>query len=160
MNEYENISTPAWLTLASSERIHVRARPSANILLAIILVGFLILVAASSAFAAAGMTTVGMRVALLLIAFLMIAIAIGFLIIRGREYVLTNERVYRASGPASKRVTAVDLERVEDVLLEQSTWQQWLGVATIRFELDEGESVTFDLVEHPQVVYEHALKLR
>lgn len=159
MNEYENISTPAWLTLEPAERIHVRARPSANILLAVITVGFLVLVVGSSAFAAAGMTTVGMRVALLLIGVLIIAITLGFLTIHGREYILTSEHVYRASGAGSKRVTAVDLEHVEDVVLEQPTWQRWLRVATIRFELDEGDPVRFNLVEHPQIVYEHALKL-
>lgn len=159
MNEYGNIPTPTWLTLAPAERMQLRAHPSANVLLAIIVVGFVALVVCAIGFSSAGMAETGIRVSLLLIAFLMIAIAIGFLIVQGREYVLTSERVYRAVGPTSKRVRTVELDRVEDVVFEQPSWQRLLGVGTIRFEIADGESVTFDLVEHPQVVYEHALKL-
>lgn len=136
-----------------------RANPSANLLLAIIVAGFVGLVVGSVAFATAGNPELGFRVSLLLVAILMIGIGVGFLAIRGREYVLTTERVCRGVGPTSKRVSTVDLDRVEDVVLEQPTWQRWLGVGTIRFETDDGDTLTFYLVDNPQVVYDQALSL-
>lgn len=157
--EERNVPTPTWLTLSRGERVYLRVKPSANVLLAIIVSGFVALVLGSIPFAYLGMAELGYRVSLLIIAVVMIGTVLGFLVIRGREYVLTSERVCRAVGPTSKQVTTVDVDRVEDVVLEQTTWERWLGVGTLTFVTDDDESLEFDLVENPQFVYERALDL-
>lgn len=154
--EERNVPTPTWLTLARGERVQFRTQPSANLLLAIIVVGFVVLVLGSMPFAYLEMAELGYRVSLLIIAGVMMATLVGFMVIRGREYVMTTERVCRAVGPTSKRVTTVDLDRVDDVVLEQPAWQRWLGVGTLTFVTDD-DSLHFELVENPQFVYERAL---
>lgn len=56
-------------------------------------------------------------------------------------------------GVFSKRVEQVDLDRVEDVVIEQSSWQPWVQTGTIRFATAGGDAVDFAFVEHPHDLY-------
>lgn len=159
MSERRHVPTPSWLSLSPSERMRLRASPSANLLLVIIVVGFVVLVAVSMVVAQFGTVRLGFRVSMGIIGFTMAGVAIGFLVIRGREYVLTTERACRAVGPTTKQVTTIDLDRVADIALEQPAWQRWMGVGTLEFVTHDGESLRFELVEEPQFVYENALDL-
>lgn len=141
--------TPAWLDLDDEERVLVRATPSTNVVLASLVVGLVAMfgMALLVSFVTAHRT--GRRLSLAVLLGIVGLMVVAFLVTRRREYVLTSDRVCAAVGLLDKRVTSVPIDRVSDVTVEQSWWQQLFQVGTLHFATPGSESVRFLLVENP-----------
>lgn len=160
MNSPGRIDAPDWLTLDADEQVRVRARPSKNLLLVTFVVGTALLLGVGVVavlFDIDIMTGRLLSVAVLLVIMLMTGGV--YLLTRRLEYVVTNHRIYEAVGLTSKEASAVDLDDVNDLHLEQSNVQGWLSVGDIRVETDDGTAVRFRSIGNPQLVYEHTLEL-
>lgn len=154
----DRLGPPEWLALDGDERIWVRARPSKNLLLATFVVGTVLLVGlgvVAATFAIDVETGRAVSFAVLLFVFLLTGGV--YLVTRRREYVLTDRRACEAVGLFSKRVSAVDLEDVRDVFVEQSGWQAMLNIGTVRLVTDE-ETLRFVLIENPRQVHQRLLE--
>lgn len=158
MSDAQSVRTPAWLTLSPDERVLMRARPSTSLVLGGVAGGFVLIIAGSLPFMATGAVDAGRRVSFVLLAVVFVAIVSVFLLIRGREYVLTNRRAIVAVGLRDAEVRTVDLDVVRDVSLEQDRWQRWISVGDLRFVTDD-DALTFGHVGSPQFVYQRALEV-
>lgn len=158
MSERRPVRTPAWLTLASDERVLLRARPSTSLVLAGVASGFLLIIVAAIPFMATGSVIAGRRVSLTLLLAVLAGVVAIFLLIRGREYVLTNRRIVVAVGLRDRAVRTVDLGTVEDVELDQDRWQRWISVGDLRFVVDGEVDLEFELVGNPHLVYERVIE--
>lgn len=150
-------SPPEWVTLAQGERVWLRAAPSTNLVLAALAVGFVILLVLSVVVGfvlgiAAG-RAVSFAGLVLVVALLLAAAAVT----RTRDYLLTSERVCAAVGVTDKRVTSADLDDVQAVTVEQSSWQGLVNVGDLRFVTEDG-SVEFALVADPARLHRQALQ--
>lgn len=145
---------PEWLSLDPDEEVLFRASPSGNLLLASLTVGFVFLTGMSilaSFYTDLATGRIAMFTVLLLVLGTVAGVYIG---IERREYVVTNERVYVGVGLLSTRVASVALDEIHDVTVEQSGWQHYLNMGSLRFSTHDGaEPVSFALVEAPQSVY-------
>lgn len=159
MSESQPVRTPNWLTLAPTERLQFRAHPSSNVLLAVVVAGFLVLVVGSIGFAAVGAVDVGRRVTLAMLASITLLAGGCFLGIRRREYVLTTDRAYVAVGLRSKTVTAIDIADVDEVVLARGRWRRWVNAGDLRFVANGEAVLTFRLVENPRAARERARTL-
>lgn len=159
MSDRQSVRTPAWMTLAPGERVLLRARPSTNLVLAGVVGGFLLITVGALPFVAANAVTAGRRVTFALVVFVLLFVAVIFLLIRRREYVLTSERASVAIGVTSKEVRSVDLDDVREVSLEQGRWKRWANVGDLRFVTDGGEDLAFGFVGNPHFVYERTLEV-
>jgi uncharacterized membrane protein YdbT with pleckstrin-like domain len=80
--------------------------------------------------------------------FLLLVVPIGHLILRlwawrNREYVVTNRRLMQVAGTFDKRVSSTALEKINDVLMEQSALGRMLGFGNI--EIISGSESGIDL---------------
>jgi uncharacterized membrane protein YdbT with pleckstrin-like domain len=80
--------------------------------------------------------------------FLLLSVPIGHLILRlwawrNREYVVTNRRLMQVTGTFDKRVSSTALEKINDVLMEQSALGRMLGFGNI--EIISGSESGIDL---------------
>lgn len=151
---------PEWLSLAADEQVWLQASPSRNLVLGSLTLGFVLLIGMSILVSFFTDLATGRVVSFAVLMLILGLLAAAYLVIKSREYVLTSERVCAAAGLSSKRVSAVALDDVRDVTVEQSTWQQLLNMGTLRFVTDgEREAVEFALVENPVSVYQHALQV-
>lgn len=159
MSASGHLGPPDWLTLDSDESLRVRARPSKNLLLGTFVIGTALLLGVGVLAILADIDIMTGRL-LSFVVLLVIVVMTGsvYLVTRRREYVVTSRRVCEAVGLLSKQVSAVDLDEVADVSVEQSDWQGWLNVGSLRFVTDDGNAVRFALVENPQWVYERTLE--
>lgn len=155
-----HLGTPDWLTLDNDESVRVHARPSKNLLLGALVIGTALLLGVGVLAILADIDIMTGRL-LSFVVLLVIVVMTGsvYLVTRRREYVVTSRRVCEAVGLTSKRVSAVDLDEVADVSVEQSDWQGWLNVGSLRFVTDDGNAVRFALIENPQWVYERTLEV-
>jgi len=159
MSASRHLGPPNWLTLDSGESLRVHARPSKNLLLATFVIGTALLLGVGVLAILADIDIMTGRL-LTFVVLLLIMVMTGsvYLVTRRREYVVTSRRIYEAVGLTSKQVSAVDLDEVQDVAVEQSGWQGWLNVGSLRFVTDDGNAVRFALIENPQWVYERTLE--
>lgn len=148
---------PEWLSVSDGERVWLRVSPSRNLVLVALTVGFVLLLMMSVTVSAMGDLGTGRAVSLTVLLFIVALLVGAFLYIRHREYVLTSERVCAGVGLITKRTRAVDLGEVEEVTVEQSTWQQLVNLGTLRFASGEGD-VAFELVENPARLHQQALQ--
>ncbi|WP_396611323.1 PH domain-containing protein [Haloferax sp. S1W] len=142
------LSPPAWLTLADSEQVWVRTAPSRNLVLAALATGFVLLLVMSVTVSAMDDLQTGRAVSFTVLLLIVGLLVVAFLITKRNEYVLTSDRVCTGVGLRSKRVTAVAVRDVQDVTVEQSTWQQLVNVGTVRF-VAGGDDLRFSLVGNP-----------
>lgn len=156
MRTTEGIGGPKWLSLASDESVWLYATPSNNVLLLGIGVDFLLLVVGSSLVGFVGDLETGRLVSLAMLAVILALLAGTFLFTRSREYVVTSERVCRRAGITDESVTALPLAAVDDVSIEQSRWQGWLGVGHLRFGAADHPDLRFTFVERPESIFEQA----
>lgn len=150
-------SPPEWLTLDDGERVWLRASPSRNLVLAALTAGFVLLLVMSVSVSAMNDPGTGRAVSLAVLLLIVGLLVTAYLLIQRNEYVLTSERVCAGVGLRSKRVTAVDLEDVHDVTVEQSSWQRLMNVGSLRFVVD-GKDLTFALIENPAYLHQQALQ--
>lgn len=94
--------------------------------------------------------------AMVVLTFGMLLFAYG--ILDRRDYVLTDARAYVGIGVLSKLIEVVDLDRVEDIVLEQPAWQPWVQIETIRFVTAEGDTLTFAYVENPSDLFRRVVQ--
>lgn len=154
------LDTPDWLTLDTDEVVRVRARPSKNLLLVTFVVGTILLLGVGVVAVLFDIDIMTGR--LLSVAVLLVIMGMTggvYLMTRRREYAVTSHRIYEAVGLISKEVSAVDLDDVDDLRLEQSNVQGWLSIGDIRVDTDDGTAVRFRSIGDPQLVYEHTLEL-
>lgn len=149
---------PDWLELEDGERVWLRTRPSRNLVLAALTVGFVLLIAMSVFVGALGDLATGRVVSFVVLALIVALLVAAFLLTHSRRYVLTSDRVVTATGFRSKRVESVPVDRVTDVTVEQSAWQRPVSVGTVRFDAGDDGTLRFGLVGHPATVYQRALR--
>lgn len=153
------LGTPNWLTLDSDEQVRIQARPSKNLLLATFVIGTVLLLGVGVLAILADIDIMtGRLLSFVVLVVIMVMTGGVYLMTRRREYVVTSQQVYEAVGLLSKQVSAVDLDDVQDVTVEQSGWQGWLNVGDLRFVTEDGNAVQFAFIENPQRVYERTLE--
>lgn len=153
------LGPPYWLTLENDESVRVRARPSKNLLLATFAIGTVLLLGVGilAIFMDIDIMT-GRLLTVVVLTVIMVMTGGVYLVTRRHEYVVTNRRICEGTGLTSKQVSAVDLDEVNDVDVQQSGWQGWLNIGTMRFVTDDGHTVRFALIENPQWVYERTVE--
>lgn len=157
MSEPQSVRTPPWLTLDTDERVLLRTAPSTNLIMAAVVGGFFLMTFGSLPFIAYGTVGTG-RITVFAIIGLVLAVTLYlFVLIRGRDYVVTTKRAVIAGGLREKTVTSVRLDRVTDVELEQGRWHRLLSVGSLRFVTEDGPDLEFSFVGSPHFVYERAL---
>lgn len=151
-------STPDWLSLASGESVVFRAGPSKNLLLVGLAVGMLILVGVSVLVSAIGDIIAGRVISFA--GLLVFGGILGgiYLLVHRWEYVVTSERVCVTRSIGDQTQDEVRLDDVGDISMDQSWWQQVVDVGDLHFAAG-GQTLTFDSIEHPRVVYEEVLTL-
>lgn len=159
MSEPDQADSPAWLPLEPDEQVSVRSAPSRKLLLAAFALAFVLLVVLSMLVGAVGDVGTGRRLSWVIVVLTVGTILYAFYTIRRREYVVTDRRAAVGVGLRSKRVDVVALDDVEDVVVERPSWQRWLGIGTIRLEVNSGRPVTYAFVERPHAVAERILAL-
>lgn len=157
MSETQSVRTPAWMTLAPDERVLLRVQPSTNLVLAGVFGGFFLITLGALPFIALSAADTGRRVTFAITGLVVVVVVASFVLIKTREYAVTNKRVSVASGLTDKEVRSVEVEEVRDVALEQGWWQRLVNVGTLRFVTDGTDDVEFDFVGDPHYVYEQAL---
>lgn len=151
-------TTPDWLDSRSDEYVLLRASPSPNLVLASVIFGVLSMVAMALLVGFVTGVRTGRRVSFVVLVLIVALLAGAFLVTKRREYVVTSQRVCTAVGLTDKRVTAYPIERIRDVTVEQSGWQQLFNVGTVRFASDADGGVAFQLVENPAGVQQRVLQ--
>lgn len=151
-------SPPEWVNLGDDERVWLRVRPSRNLVLVALTVGFALLLAMSVAVSAMSDLTTGRAVSLTVLLLIVGLILAAFLLTRRREYLLTSERVCAGIGFGNKRGESLAIEDVDDVVVEQSTWQQLANVGTLRF-VGAGDELAWSLVGNPAYLQQQALQI-
>lgn len=150
-------SPPEWVTLADGERVWLSVQPSRNLVLAALTVGFALLLAMSVAVSAMSDLSTGRAVSLTVLLLIVGLILAAFLVTRRREYVLTSDRVCAGVGFRNKRGESLAVEDVEDVVVDQTTWQQLANVGTLRF-VGDGDELDWPLVGNPAYLQQQALQ--
>jgi len=143
------------MTLDAGERVWLRATPSTNLVLASLAVGFVLLVAMSVVVGTLTDLATGRAVSFAVLVLIVALLVTASLVTRRREYVLTSDRACVATGLRSKRVSAIAIENVRDVRVEQSTWQRWVDIGDLRFVADDGTAVRFAFVDDPAALQEY-----
>lgn len=158
MSNSTAVGSPQWLSPASDERVSLRAAPSGKLVLAAlggafaIQVGTVFLIGIVEELRTARLLMKGMVV--LTLGMLLFA----YVIVLRRDYVLTDARAYVGVGVLSKRIESVELDRVEEIDIDQPAWQPWVQIGTIRFVTSEGEVLTFAFVENPYDLYRRVVQ--
>lgn len=151
-------SSPAWLDLEDDEYVVLRSAPSANLVLAALLIGVGLLLAMGIVVGFFTNRATGRTVSFTVLILIVALIAGAFLLTKRREYVVTDRRAFATVGFLDREVSACPLVDVTDLAVEQSTWQQLFNVGTLRFEA-EGGGVAFRFLENPNVVQSRLLGL-
>lgn len=158
MSEGRSPQAPSWLTLDQGESMLLRSAPSKNLLLAGLAGGMLLLVGLSVVVSAIGDIATGRIISFAgLLVFGGILAGI-YLFVNHWTYVVTSERVCVARTLRSSRTDEVRLEEVGDISMQQSWWQRIVDVGDLQFTTNS-ETLRFDSVENPHVVYERMLAL-
>lgn len=151
----DHVGTPDWLTLERDERVLLRVHPSKNVLLVTFGIGTVLLLGVG---VLALVADVAVPTARLLSSAVLVFIfgltSVVYLLTRRVEYVVSTGKAYEAVGFRSKEVDSVDLNRVTDVTVVQSDWQQRFNVGEVRLSSDQGEILRLRDVEHPVWVQE------
>lgn len=146
-----------WLSLEDDERVFLRTRPSKNILLAGFALAFVILILLSIAVGRLADLQTARRLSLVIIVLTVGTILFTYFSIVRREYVLTDRRACVGVGLRSKHLDQLEVDRIRDVVVEQSTWQRWLQTGDVQFVTDGERTLTFAFVERPYTVYQEVL---
>lgn len=135
----------------------LRVAPSRKLLLAAFALAFVILVVLSILVGLVSDVGTGRRLSWVIVVLTVGTILYAFYTIRRREYVVTDRRALVGVGLRSKRVDEVTLDAVDDVVVERTTWQKWLGTGDVRLEAGASRTLTFAFVERPHTVSEQVL---
>lgn len=146
-----------WLSLEDGERVFLRMGPSTNLLLAGFGLAFVILILLSIAVGRVADLQTARSLSLVIIVLTVGTILLTFFTIVRHEYVLTDRRACVGVGLRSKDLDQVDVDRLQDVVVEQSRWQRWLRMGDVRFVTDGERTLTFAFVERPYTVYQEVL---
>jgi len=158
MSETQSVRTPSWMTLDPDERVLLRMRPSTNLVMAAVVLGFFLITLGATPFIALGAVDVGRRTTFAITGLVVVAVLALFLFVRHREYAVTNKRVSVATGLRSKEVRSVSIADITDVALNQGRADRILSIGTLRFATDgDAENLSFNYVGSPHYVYERAL---
>jgi len=144
---------PAWLSTTGDERVWFRSAPSGKLVVAAMGVAFAIQVATVALIGVVDDLGTARLLVRGMVALTLGVLLLAYYVVYRRDYVLTDSRACVGVGVFSKRVEQVDLDRVEDVIIEQSSWQPWMQTGTIRFVTAGGDAVDFAFVEHPHDLY-------
>lgn len=150
---------PDWIQPEADERVSLRETPSRKLLLGAFGLAFVVLVVLSVLVAIVSDIGTGRRLSGVIIVLTVGVILYAFYIINRLDYVVTDRRAVVGVGLFSKRVDEVALDDVEDVVVERSAWQQWLGTGTVRLDVHSGSPLRYAFVERPHVVSEQILSL-
>lgn len=148
---------PDWLSIRPDEEVWLRTAPSGNLVLGSLTIGFVLLVTTSIAIGFFTTVVTGRVLSIAVLGVILALLAVTYLVINRREYVLTSQRVCVGVGLFSKDFRAVPLEDVHDVSVDRSGWRGLLAVGNLRFLTTDGTEIRFSFVEHPEVAYEQAL---
>jgi uncharacterized membrane protein YdbT with pleckstrin-like domain len=151
-------TSPEWLDLDPDERVVVRTSPSLNLVLVSLITGVVLMLGMAVVVGFGTSVATGRRVSFVVLVGIVALIAGVFLFTKHREYVVTTTRVCTAVGLTNERVTEDPIERIRDVTVEQSGWQQLFNLGTLHFATD-GEDVRFSLVENPTELQSRILQL-
>lgn len=148
-------SVPTWLDPEPDETVWVRASPSKSLILVGVALGVVILVAVSVIVGALGHRLVG-RVLSAGMLVTLVALLIGPIWYAGRrEYVLTSRRIIDRAALPWREGTQLAVDDVDQVSLEQSRWEGWIGVGDVRFiPHDDTGDLRFAYLEDPHLVFE------
>jgi uncharacterized membrane protein YdbT with pleckstrin-like domain len=159
MQQATVVDSPDWITLDGDEAVRLRATPSNNLVLgALTFSGGLILLMGVVLSVINDLST-GRLLAAAMIGVVFATIAAAYLVIQRYEYVVTEERVCERVGFSSRSCNEVDVRRVRDITIEQSTWQRWMNIGDIRFANADGSDVRFSFVESPEAIRETVASL-
>jgi len=86
---------------------------------------------------------------------------------RRRHYWVTNKRVLYKRGVLGYSISSVPLERISDVILSRTFWENMLGFGSLRIETMAGQAsaqrggseVNFLAIENPEKVQKTVLEL-
>lgn len=148
-------SAPAWLDPEPDETVWLRASPSKSLILVGVGVGVVVLVAVSAIVGALGDRLIG-RVLSAGMLVTLVAFLIGPIWYADRrEYVLTSRQVIDRAAFPWQADTRLAVDDVDEVSLEQSRWEDWIGVGDIRFsaQADTGD-LRFAYLDEPHLVFE------
>jgi uncharacterized membrane protein YdbT with pleckstrin-like domain len=144
------------LTLESGERVHLRAAPSKNLLLAGIAGGMALLVCVSAVVAVLGDIVTGRILSFLVLVLVLAILGITYLFVNRWEYAMTSDRACVAGGLRTRDTHTVPLDEVAEVSVDQSRWQRLVNVGDLLF-VTERRTLRFDSVEDPRRVYERVV---
>lgn len=150
-------TSPDWLSLGDGERVRLTASPSRNLVLAALGVGFVLLIVMSVAVSSVMDLETGREVSFFVLLLIVGLLVAAFAFTHRSEYVLTTDRVCAGIGLGSKRVASLPVDEVNDVTIEQSSWQQLVNIGTLRFVTD-GQDLAFSLVGHPAYLHQEVLQ--
>jgi uncharacterized membrane protein YdbT with pleckstrin-like domain len=131
------------MELHPGERILYAGHPSWRSILGFYLKGLLIGVLIGVIVALAVSLGVGIGV---YIGLVLVTVLVGYVMRRGTEYVITNQRLHIRRGLLSKRIQQTRLERVQNVNTNQSLLQRVLRVGTVDFDTAGTEDADFTFV--------------
>lgn len=158
MSEGRSPHAPSWLTLDHGESVLLQSGPSKNLLLAGLAAGMLLLVGVSVVVSALGDIVTGRIISfggLLVFGGILAGI---YLFVHHWTYVVTSERACVARTLRSSRTDEVRLGVVGDISMHQSWWQRIIDVGDLQFTTNS-ETLRFNSVENPHVVYERVMAL-
>lgn len=150
---------PEWVALDGDEEVRFVVSPSRNLVLASLGLGFGLLIAMSVGVGFFTDLATGRAVSFVTLVFILVLIVGAYGLIKTRQYVLTSDRAIVGQGLRTRRQSAVDLDIVDDVRVDQSSWQEFLDVGTVRLVTTRGTSVEFALIERPDEVGQHVRQL-
>lgn len=146
---------PGWLDAEPEERVWLHVTPSKSLVLVGVALGFVLLVVVSVIVGTLGDILVGRTLSAVMLVSLVGLLVGPFLLSERREYLLTDRRVVRRSALTRRDETELRVEAVDSVALEQSTWQQWVGVGDVRFVAGGGApDLRFAHLDEPAQVFQ------
>lgn len=146
---------PGWLDPDPDETVWLRTSPSKSLILVGVALGVVVLVVVSAIVGMLGDRLVG-RVLSAAMLVTLVALLVGPIWYAGRrEYVLTNRQVIDRAALPWRADTRLAVDDVDEVSLEQSRWEAWIGVGDLRFSppADAGD-LRFAYLDEPHLVYE------